>query len=145
MNFENILCPVDFTEASTMAIEKASSLAKRYDAKLHFVYSYEPVFADGHVDGMPMPPQPPDVEPLRERLEKVTPTVEDVQHCHAMTFGFPANAILTYAEENKIDLIVMGTHGRHGLGRVLMGSVAEAVVRSATCPVLTVHSKAPVN
>ena len=60
-----------------------------------------------------------------------------------MRLGKPADAIVAFAAERDIDLIVMGTHGREGVARMLVGSVAEAVVRRALCPVLTVHGAAP--
>ena len=70
-------------------------------------------------------------------LEAVVPTDPTVPYEHRLITGDPATAIARLAEEEQADLIVMGTHGRTGLTRLLMGSVAEAVVRRAPCPVLT--------
>ena len=140
MNIKHILCPIDFSKPSEAAIDHASAIARRYDAKLHFVYVYEPVFADGYINGMPMQVPPADIEPMRERLEQIRPVGEgNLDFCHELIFGFPAAALVGYAATKEIDLIVMGTHGRTGASRLLMGSVAEAITRAASCPVMTVH------
>jgi hypothetical protein len=76
-------------------------------------------------------------------LRQIVPPVSDVAYEHKMLTGTPAEGIVRFAEEVQADFIVMGTHGRTGLFRVLMGSVAEAVVRKAPCPVLTVRQPAP--
>ena len=83
-----------------------------------------------------------DAEPSRDKY--TAPTVEGVEALHEVQSGPPADRIVGYANEHDIDLIVMGTHGRTGLGRLLMGSVAEAVVRQAECPVLALKSKVSV-
>ena len=80
---------------------------------------------------------------IRERLTKVVPTVPNVAYEHRYLTGSPAAQILKLAEQERIDLIVMGSHGRTGLSKVLMGSVAEGVMRKAACPVLIV--KLPVD
>ena len=140
MNVKHILCPVDFTRPSEQAIERASALARQFGSKLHFIHVYEPVFADGYVDGMPMTVPPADLDPRRTQLESVQPTGDgDLECCHELIVGFPAGSIVGYAAAKDIDLIVIGTHGRTGVSRWLLGSVAEAVVRAANCPVLTVH------
>lgn len=137
MNVKNILCPVDFSDSGDAAISYASSLAKEYDAVLHIVHVYEQPFA--HVDGgfasAPVPPA--DMGSEEAKLEAVKPT-KDVRFVHKFIVGSPGDELVSYAGEEKIDLIVMGTHGRTGLGRLLMGSVAEGVVRRAPCPVLTI-------
>ena len=140
MKIKNILCPTDFSKSSEPAIEKASVLARRHGATLHFVHVYEPVFADGYMEGMPMEPEPADLESIRTRLAVVQPTGDNAVSCrHELIFGFAGGSIVGYAATNKVDLIVMGTHGRSGPSRLLMGSVAEAVMRAASCPVLVVH------
>ena len=70
-------------------------------------------------------------------LEKIKPSDPKVQFVHTMVTGDPATEIVRVAKDEGVDLIVMSTHGRSGLTRVLMGSVAELVVRRASCPVLT--------
>ncbi len=140
MKIANILCPVDFSTTSREAIDHASTLARRHNADIHFVYVYEPVYVGGDTLGAPIQPAPPDIEPIRQQLQAVRPTGDgDITCHHELLFGFPGGALVGYAAAHNIDLIVMGTHGRSGVSRLLMGSVAEAVMRSATCPVLTVH------
>jgi nucleotide-binding universal stress UspA family protein len=92
-------------------------------------------------EGVLMLPVVFDLEPIRERLKQLMPPDPKVQLERRLVEGDAAPEILHQAGEVKAGLIVMGTHGRTGLGRLLMGSVAEHVVRKATCPVLTV--KAP--
>ncbi len=84
-------------------------------------------------------PQPEFPNPeIRKMLEAVVPADKDIKYEHHLVLGTPAEDIVRIASEQNADLIVIGTHGRTGLKRVLMGSVAEAVMRRATCPVLTV-------
>ena len=79
----------------------------------------------------------PPRDELNRMLNVVVPTDKTVPCEHRLIKGEPAPAIARLAESEDVDVIVMGTHGRSGLTRVLMGSVAEAVVRRATCPVVT--------
>jgi universal stress protein A len=79
----------------------------------------------------------PATEDLKKMLSEIVPNDPQVRHEHRLITGDPATAIARVAEEEGAELIVMGTHGRTGLLRLLMGSVAEAVVRRAPCPVLT--------
>ncbi len=72
-------------------------------------------------------------------LEKLVPADPRIAHEHHLISGAPADAIVRFAQQEGVDLIVMSTHGRTGLRRVLMGSVSEAVVRHAHCPVLTLR------
>jgi nucleotide-binding universal stress UspA family protein len=76
-------------------------------------------------------------------LEQIRPADPRLEVRHRLAEGDPAEEILRAAEEEGADLIVMGTHGRGGLSRLLMGSVAEAVMRKALCPVLTVRGPIP--
>jgi universal stress protein A len=135
MNVKSILCPVDFSLSSDAALKYASSLAKESGAEMHIVYVYEETIA--YTEGLGSYLPPADFEPEKARLEELRPTTE-VPCRHQFLVGHPADALVDYARDNSIDLIVMGTHGRTGLSRLLMGSVAEAVVRRAPCPVLTI-------
>ena len=141
MNIRNILCPVDFSEYSDAALAYASSLAKDADAKLHIVFVYEEPYA--YTDGIGGFVPPADLEKEKEDLEAIRPPIDGVSFCHDFIVGIPTDALLKYAKDNDIDLIVMGTHGRTGLLRLLMGSVAEAVVRRAPCPVVTIRQPVP--
>ena len=136
MNIKNILCPTDFSTSSHTALMYASSLAKQYGAELHIVYVYEEAF--GATEGsFPVYVQSSDIAADKKRLNGVAPVLPDVSFQRQFIIGHPPDRLLEYAKDNDIDLIVMGTHGRTGLGRLLMGSVAEAVLRRAHCPVLT--------
>ena len=122
MKICNVLCPTDFSPLSDAAIARASAVARRFGAKLHFVYVYEPVYLGSDSLSGPIQPAPPDIDPIRERLESVRPVGDgDVECCHEMLFGFPGSSIVAYAGAKGIDLIVMGTHGRHGCESTLDG------------------------
>ncbi len=136
MNVKRILCPIDFSAHSDKALAYASTLAKEAGAKLLLVYVEDTqVPLDAGFAGYVPPPD--ETEQLEKRLNATRPTVEEVETEHHLLFGHPADAIVEFAQSHDIDLIVMGTHGRTGVARLLMGSIAESVVRRATCPVLT--------
>ncbi len=137
MNINGILFPTDFSHTGDKALAMAESLARDSGAKIHIVHVEEPPTAYGGGEmyyGM----LEPDLEHLKELLAKVKPKDPQILFEHHMVTGEPADAISRFAEDHDIDLIVMGTHGRTGLLRLLMGSVAEAVVRRSKCAVLTV-------
>jgi nucleotide-binding universal stress UspA family protein len=141
MRIKNILCPIDYSSSSEAALLYACSLAKDADAEVHIVYVHEEDIA--YVEGFGAYLPPADLEGERKRLHELRPPLP-VRHRHELIVGSPASAIVEYArdKDKEIDLIVMGTHGRTGLARLLMGSVAEAVVRTAPCPVLSVKQPA---
>ena len=136
---QTILHPTDFSERSGFAFRLACSLARDYGARLVDLHVAEPPTAVA-AEGVLMPPPTIDLEPLRERLQQLRQEDQKVLVEHILVQGGAAEEILQVAQERKCDLIVMGTHGRTGLGRLLMGSVAEQVVRKASCPVLTVKT-----
>jgi nucleotide-binding universal stress UspA family protein len=141
MKAEKILYATDLSDAGQHALALATSLARDSGATLVIAHVEEPPMAYGGgemyygVDQM-------DQEELRKLLAAVVPTDPAVPCVHKLMIGDPAEAIIQLAESEHADLIVMGTHGRRGLTRLLMGSVAEAVVRGAKCPVLTVKQPA---
>lgn len=141
MNAKRILCPIDFSEHSSAALSYASTLAHESGAKLLLVFvddsqvPYDAGFA-GYV------PPPDETEQLEKQLHETRPTIEDVEYEHHLLFGHPADAIVEFARTHDVDLIVMATHGRTGVARLVMGSVAESVVRRADCPVLTLKQPA---
>ena len=140
MKIKNILVPVDFSDSSDFSMAFAVKLAQEYDAELHLVHVYDEVFTptDGGFSSAPIPDIPPiDMEEERARLDMVIPP-KAVRFRRQFLVGDPADMLVRYADENEADLVVMGTHGRTGLRRLVMGSVAEAVVRRAHCPVITV-------
>jgi universal stress protein A len=136
-----ILHPTDFSAHSEYAFRLASSLARDYGARLIELHVLErPLFIHGGVMTAPPPPPPPEEQRLaiREQLQRTKPPDPAISIEHLLEEGDPATGILQVAQERSCDLIVMGSHRRTGLGRLLMGSVAEQVVRKACCPVLTV-------
>lgn len=138
-----ILHPTDFSQHSTYAYGLASALARDYGARLivlHVVPEPTPVYGEGVV--IPANPEVFRIE-AREQLERLASPGPEVAVEHRLEDGDPATGILHAAREAGADLIVMATHGRTGLERLLMGSVAEQVVRKAVCPVLTVKAPFP--
>lgn len=143
--FKKILAPIDFSPPSELAIQAAADLAKRYDATLAIVHVYEPVvysLPEGYML-LTEPQLEQLLGALREHLEAAkqgaTATGAPRVETHLLQ-GFAAGEICAFAERGDFDLIVMGTHGRKGLSHVVLGSVAERVVRSAPCPVLTIRA-----
>jgi nucleotide-binding universal stress UspA family protein len=136
MKLKKILFPTDFSHTGDAALEMASALARDSGATILIVHVEESpnVYAGGEFYyGIPNPP----TEELRRMLEEVRPVDAGVAYEHRLLSGDPAGTIVRLAEEEDVDMIVLGTHGRTGLLRMLMGSVAEAIVRHAKCPVLT--------
>lgn len=140
--YDAILVPTDGSEPSLRAAEHAAGLAARFDATLHALYVVD-------ANPSPLAVSRADVrETLREVGEQAAESVfENVERVAAdagveletaMVEGAPAERIVDYAGDNGVDLVVMGTHGRSGLGKRLLGSVTERVVRNAPVPVLTV-------
>jgi nucleotide-binding universal stress UspA family protein len=133
-----ILHPTDFSENSQAAFRLACALARDYQARLLVLHVSTPFVAYG--EGMVTAPPPDFTEELRARLQQIRPGDPRVGIEHKLVEGDAAAEILRVAREAGCDLIVLGTHGRTGLPRLLMGSVAEVVVRRASCPVLTVKT-----
>jgi universal stress protein A len=137
MRLNKILYPCDFSAAGQAALETATALARDHGAKLLVIHVQEPAVAFGGGELYAGIPEV-DEEELRRTLLEVKPTDDRVAVEHRLLLGSPAATIVRTAEEERVDMIVMSTHGRTGLSRVLMGSVAEEVVRKAKCPVVTV-------
>lgn len=143
---KNILVATDFGEASDAALTYGRVLARCFHAKLHVLYVCENVFtrglgSDAYV--AVFPDLQKDVEDTsRKQLDELL-TEDDRRSLAAepvvLTSNMPAAAVVQYSKDANIDLIVMGTHGRGAVAHLLMGSVAEKVVRTAPCPVLTVR------
>lgn len=137
-----ILHPTDFSDLSRPAFELACSLARDYGAEL-VVCHVCPLPVVGVVDGITVDLPTGWREQSQARLEQVRPADSRVAVAHRMADGDAVREIVKAAGDVKADLIVMGTHGRGGLSRVLMGSTAEGVMRKAPCPVLTVKTPLP--
>jgi len=141
-----LLHPTDFSGYSDYAFQLACSLARDYGARLIVLHVLErPALAYTGVMTAPPPPPPSEEQrqSARDQLLRITPPDPAVGVERLLEEGDPATAILQVAQERRCDLIVLGTHGRRGLGRMLLGSVAEQVVRKAPCPVLTVRAPLP--
>jgi len=138
---QTIVHPTDFSEHSNNAFHLACSLARDYHARLVVLHVAMPPFI-AYGEG-PIPPNP-DVY-LREekaQLEQIQSPDPSILMEKRFEEGEPVDQILRVVKELNADLIVIGTHGRTGFARLLMGSVAEQVVRKATCPVVTATSHA---
>lgn len=145
-NFTRILVPTDFSAPSNAALALAKRMATMSGASLHLLHVLEDPFAvPAYATDFYAAPS---VE-LTESWLKGAQSLLDTQltpdeqiffrSTQEVTFGTPTRDIVNHAAANDIDLIVMGTHGHGGVHHLLMGSVAERVVRSAPCPVLTVR------
>ena len=135
MSQMKILFPTDFSHTGDAALEMATTIARDRGGKLLIVHVEEPptVYGGGEMYyGLPDPA----TEDLQRMLGEVKPDDESIPYEHHLVTGDPASGIIRLAESEDVDLIVLGTHGRTGLSRLLMGSVAEVVVRRAPCPVL---------
>jgi nucleotide-binding universal stress UspA family protein len=138
--FTTILHPTDFSKEAGHAFEVACALARDDRARLVVLHVERPPVATlGGIAGVP--PLPPEYgrETLLRELQRIQPTECPLTVEHRLEYGEPADVILAMADELDAGLMVMGTHGRTGLRRLLLGSVAEKVVRAAPCPVLTVR------
>jgi nucleotide-binding universal stress UspA family protein len=136
-----ILFPTDFSTASDAALVHAATLAKQSAARLLIVHVEEPPLAYGGGElyyGLPEP----NSERILKMLEDVKPSDPTVPFTHRLTMGDPAGEIIRIAGDEGAEMIVLGTHGRTGMSRLLMGSVAEAIVRRAPCPVLVYRESA---
>ncbi len=144
---QRILCPLDFSEISPLSLEYAQSFAKHYSAELLVLHALEPMEVaypdDEFVEAWS--------EARSRRTAEAKARLQAVVEAHPSRVlslemmvreGRPSDAILAEAERQAADLIVMGTHGRRGMDRWLLGSVTEKVLRKARCPVLVVRKPA---
>lgn len=164
--YNRILVPIDFSPHSTAALHHAASIAGRFFATLLMLHvipkAYEVYSTHVHTGrrgGLPFEPfqatlqVPSDAqetvtinlrEQARNAMQKFIPATLNYQPRELLVaIGEPYEQILQVTNDQHIDLIVMGTHGRTGLSHAFIGSVAERVLRSATCPVLTVKATSP--
>jgi nucleotide-binding universal stress UspA family protein len=143
LRFDGILCPTDFSKFSFRAADYAVALARHYDSEVHFLHVIPESLM--HPDQYPYVAQPVRLDPeLRKRaLDRLDAFValsraEGVRARFSVSEGAPVSVILDSAESDGSSLICLGTHGREGFERLVLGSVAEKVLRKAKCPVLTV-------
>ena len=147
--FTRILAPTDFSPTSDAALAYARALARKFGASLHLLHVFEEPLLLGAVTAEAYVPEAPEVraalmKEARECLEhRLRPDARaEPSATSEIVTGSPARAIADYAASAGMNLIVMGTHGRGGVAHLLLGSVAERVVRMAPCPVLTVRHAA---
>jgi len=152
IDIKRVLAPTDFSAHSEKAVRFACALAERLGAELHLVHVLSEIIPAGP-DPLLMPVMPPQF--YQENEDRARDTLQSLIQpswgkptslVTAVRWGSPVEAIVDYAREQAIDLIVIATHGRTGLSHVLLGSVAERIVREAHCPVLTIrnsHRAAP--
>lgn len=134
MNVKKVLFPTDMSDLSLAGLKQAAQLTRDEGATLHIVHVEEPAPAFGE-GALYMGMAETVREQLRARLDEVHPDLP-VKCQRELLSGDPATAICDYAREHGMDVILMTSHGRTGLSRLFMGSVAEEVVRQAPCPVI---------
>jgi universal stress protein A len=133
--FHRILCPTDFSETSERAMKYAERLAESSGAELILLHAFDmPETYDARGQTRPADPE------LEPKLRRLQSSSARVKLTHALHAGPAGDVICWFAEDRQCDLIVMGTHGRTGLKHLLLGSVAEHVVRYARCPVLVLRT-----
>jgi nucleotide-binding universal stress UspA family protein len=138
-----ILHPTDFSDTATRAFKYACEMARDNRARLVAMHVLEPV-GPLMADGIMLPMETEYVRgAAREQLRTLAPTERGFEFERMFREGLAPDAIVEAADEVRADLIVMGTHGRSGLSRLLLGSVAEQVLRRARCPVLFVKETQP--
>lgn len=136
--YDDVLFPTDGSENAEVAFEHALSLAERYGARIHALYVVNTTYTEVGATGRTT------IDSLRERGESAVREVEELATANGIDVitrieeGDPYREILEYAEEN-VDLVVMGTRGRSGIDRYLLGSTTERVVRTADVPVFTIR------
>jgi universal stress protein A len=145
ITIKTILVPTDFSECSDQALAYGRAMAATFGASLHLLHVVQdPYTQPWAAEAFPAPLG--DMlaqwqEQARVRLQGLVAEAERAGVMVAVQVGSPFQEIVSYAEAQHIDLIVIGTHGRGPIGHMLLGSVAEKVVRRAPCPVLTVRQK----
>ena len=145
-SFKSILCPVDFSANSRHALAVAADLAKLWDATLTIAHVWQPPMygsPDAPIAGTVIQSLVDDADRMLDEWEAGVKSEGLRTTRTKITTGVPWHEILELAKGATADLIVMGTHGRTGLKHVLIGSVAEKVVRHATCDVLVVRGSQP--
>lgn len=146
IQMKKILVPTDFSEFSKQAVDYAVELAQRFEAEITLIYVLQDAVALFPEPGVAFPAPGNYLQELQESsqqaLERLRESLPAEMTIHTvLRNGPPFVEIVRYAKEEDVDLIVIGTHGRSGLAHMLLGSVAEKVVRKASCPVLTVRPR----
>lgn len=145
MQINSILLPTDFSECGDYALPYATSMARTFGASLLCVHVIEPMVPTLGYSGMTEPLPLADIsEQLQDSAGRAMPKLAGREECAGLDIeelivhGEAAAEIVRVAKDRNVDLIVVSSHGRTGLGRMLFGSTAEAIVRHASCPVMVV-------
>src|SRR6185295_12867600 len=145
MQIRSIVVPTDFSDCGNYALSYAASLARTFGASVICVHVIEPMVPTAGYSGMTEPLPIADIsDQLEDSAERELPKLAECEECagleveEVIVHGEAAAEIVRVAKERQVDLNVVSSHGRKGLGRILFGSTAEAVVRHAPCPVLVV-------
>jgi nucleotide-binding universal stress UspA family protein len=140
LRFQSILVATDYSPASTTAVKLAARLAKESHARLYVLHAVEPDLYASNMAGGPVPElQLMNLRAERENLHKYAERIADlrtVKHKEIAFLGSPSDAIQSAGQANNIELLVLGSHGRHGLAKLALGSVAEWAIRRLGYPVL---------
>ncbi len=141
IKMKTILCPIDYSKGSLTALDYAVHIALRETAKLYLIHVIDIRYLEGYAPLEVADPDSETINRVKKELNEHVP--EDVRKKidveSIVTVGIPVLEIVNATKEKEVDVIVMGTHGRTGIAHVIMGSVAENVVRRAPCAVLTVR------
>lgn len=142
LSVQNVLFATDFSVTSEAALPYATAICRRFRSNLHLVHVLSDaglLMMTGGVDYVSMGAIYEDAHnEAKEKLQQISTHLETIPHRNYVRHGVVWKNLAGIIEQNKIDLMVVGTHGRTGLGKLLLGSVAESILRHAPCPVLTV-------
>ncbi|MGO9061410.1 MAG: universal stress protein [Candidatus Binataceae bacterium] len=139
-DYKRVLCPIQFDPNSIAALAVAKEIAKRNNGKLFVLHVVSPHTDPIRVGGAAMAAH--DEKVSEQELAKLEQEhLQDIEHEALLRLGHPAEEVAKAEHEFGIDLVVMATHGRTGVSHLVLGSVAERVVRESACPVLTIRAK----
>jgi len=138
---KNVLLATDFSPVSEAAFQYAEAIGRRFGSKLHVVHVFPPDAFKYVPGGAGEVPWDVDEQQAKQEMKHLEDRMDGLPHDATLVRGDVAEMIQTLIFAKNADMVVVGTHGRRGLGRVLLGSVAESVFRKAPCPVLTVGPK----
>lgn len=143
--YRKILCPIDFDDNSMRALDKAVEIARQFKSEIILVHAV-PIVLQFSDYPIPADLYEEEEKASRAKLQKIeTQKLAGIGHESAVYYGDVAYSILQAVDKFHPDLLVMATHGRKGLAHFFLGSVAEVVVRKASCPVLTIRSESGEN
>lgn len=138
---KKLLVPTDFSSESEKSLDFAVMMAKKFGSKIYLFHAIEP-FPYTTTDAFMIVDNSEALRSIAENLIKNSAALlrkKGVSVTSSLSLGSPAGEIVMKAEREKVDMIIMGTHGRKGVEHILLGSVAEKVLRLANCPVLTIR------